>query len=168
MLPSVSDSPTQRAATALENKQSVLNQLRLALPQERPEILRTALTKQAQELLGLDVKQSFGPQQGLFELGMNSLTAIRFVNQLQVQLGCSLPPILLFSYSTIESLVNYLLKDVPGLLVLEPAITHEFVQTPQQSESHRSVVSDFENLSDTDIEALLADKLNAIEGQALY
>jgi 3-oxoacyl-[acyl-carrier-protein] synthase II len=167
MLPSVSDSPTQLAATALENKQSVLNQLRLALPQERPEILRTALTKQAQELLGLDAKQSFGPQQGLFELGMDSLTATRFVNQLQVQLGCSLSPILLFSYPTIESLVNYLLKDVLGLLVLEPAITHEFVQTPQQSESHRSVVSDFENLSDTDIEALLAYKLNAIEAGTL-
>ena len=167
MLPSVSDSPTQLAATALENKQSVLNQLRLALAQERPEILRTALTKQAQELLGLDAKQSFGPQQGVFELGMDSLTATRFANQLQVQLGCSLSPILLFSYPTMESLVNYLLKDVLSLLVLEPAITHEFVQTPQQSESQRSVVSDFENLSDTDIEALLAYKLNAIEAGTL-
>ena len=120
-----------------------------------------------QELLGLGIKQSFGPQQGLFELGMDSLTATRFVNQLQVQLGCSLSPILLFSYPTMESLVNYLLKDVLSLLVLEPAITHEFVQTPQQSESQRSVVSDFENLSDTDIEALLAYKLNAIEAGTL-
>ena len=98
---------------------------------------------------------------------MDSLTATRFANQLQVQLGCSLSPILLFSYPTMESLVNYLLKDVLSLLVLEPAITHEFVQTPQQSESQRSVVSDFENLSDTDIEALLAYKLNAIEAGTL-
>jgi acyl carrier protein len=57
-------------------------------------------------------KQSFEEDQGFFELGMNSLTAIEFKNKLQDTLNCQLSSTLTFDYPTIKKLVNYLDSEI--------------------------------------------------------
>ncbi|CAM9959588.1 unnamed protein product, partial [Choristocarpus tenellus] len=56
--------------------------------------------------------QSFEEDQGFFELGKNSLTAIEFKNKLQDVLDCPLSSTLTFDYPTIKKLVNYLDSEI--------------------------------------------------------
>ncbi len=66
-------------------------------------------------VLGLDPSSAPDPQQGLRDLGMDSLMAIELRNRLQRSVGESLPPTVAFDFPTIEALTDYLLEHVPAL-----------------------------------------------------
>lgn len=51
------------------------------------------------------------PQQGFFQLGMDSLMAVELRARLQTQLGVSLPATVAFDYSTIEALAGFLARE---------------------------------------------------------
>jgi acyl carrier protein len=90
----------------------LLDQLKLAQPSERQEILVAHLQEQVRQILGLASSQLLDPHQGFFDMGMDSLMAVDFRNRLESSLNASLPATLIFEFSTIDELAAYLLIEV--------------------------------------------------------
>jgi acyl transferase domain-containing protein/acyl carrier protein len=89
---------------------TLLNELEEASSSDREEILRSYLTNLLKTILKFKETQELGDTQGFFEMGMDSLMAVSFKNQLQQDLGnkYSLSNTLAFDYPNINLLVTYL------------------------------------------------------------
>jgi acyl carrier protein len=137
-----------------------LRRLEEASPRKRQDILRTHIRDQVVNVLGLDPSIPIRPQQGLFDVGLNSLAAVELMNHLQTSLGQPLSSTLVFDYPTIESLSEYLASTV---LPLKPSGASQ-VEPPIAN--HPQAVMDLhalEQLSEDEAEALLIKKLEGIE-----
>jgi acyl carrier protein len=53
------------------------------------------------------------PQQGFFEIGMDSLTSMELKNRLQKSLHMNLPNTLTFDYPTTDAVIEYVLNRLP-------------------------------------------------------
>ncbi|MCP5425308.1 MAG: type I polyketide synthase [Gammaproteobacteria bacterium] len=135
-----------------------LRQLREAPPRKRREWLNAHVRAELTQVLRLNPADPIDPRQGLFDLGMDSLTAVEFRNRLQATLACRLPTTLAFEFSTLQALLDHLAEQV---LAGEPAKDDPPPTQPIVSETAavQASVSDEED----DIEALLAEELMAIE-----
>ena len=103
---------SRQAIDQRPSRVSLRQQLQSLGVAERDAHLMAHLEKTAQKVLGLRANQKINPQQGLMNLGMDSLMAIEFRNHLTRSLEQSLPATLLFDYPTIEELANYLEKEI--------------------------------------------------------
>ncbi|MBF0527281.1 MAG: acyltransferase domain-containing protein, partial [Deltaproteobacteria bacterium] len=74
---------------------------------ERPGLLLTHVRDQVAAILSME-SSILGDQQGLFELGMSSLTSVLLRNNLQKSLGFTLPVTIAFDYPTVSALADYL------------------------------------------------------------
>lgn len=74
----------------------------------RKKMLVRYIESEVCKILGYEEGKSFEENQGFFELGMNSLTAVEFKNNLQSTLNCNLSSTITFDYPTIAKLSNYL------------------------------------------------------------
>lgn len=91
----------------------------------------------------------------LFDLGVDSLTALELKNRLQQQLNIKLSSTLLFDYPTIESLSTYLLNELAS----------ELGSSVEQDIDPGSHSKDLEALSEEDAELLLLREIESIELQ---
>ena len=89
-----------------------LAQLKAAKASDRPQLMTNYLQGVVGKLLGFPDSQMLDPQLGFFEMGMDSLLALELRNLLQTSLGCALSATILFEFSNIESLAEYLTTDV--------------------------------------------------------
>lgn len=62
--------------------------------------------------LGRDPARPIDPDQGLFDLGMDSLMSVELKSRLEAGVGRPLPSTLTFNYSTIAALTDYLATQV--------------------------------------------------------
>jgi acyl transferase domain-containing protein/acyl carrier protein len=88
--------------------ESLRHSLETASGGDRRRLLAEHVRAQVAKILGIEPSLLTQPQQGLLELGMDSLTSVELRNRLQTSLGCTLPSTLLFDYPTLESLIDYL------------------------------------------------------------
>ncbi len=136
-----------------------LQQRLAALPaSERATYLTTQVEALAQSVLGLAVHQKINPQQGLMNLGLDSLMALELRRKLEASLQASLRATVVFEYPTIESLVAYLLERVlvlPGATAVDSPEAGD--RLPAQAEE--STVSSAEGLLDTLSPEVLAQLL---------
>ena len=96
------------------------------------------------------------PQQGLRDLGMDSLMAVELRNGLQQSVGRPLPSTLAFDYPAMEPLTDYLMT-----MLSEDAPTPFSVPDASTDQMLRAItVTEIQDLSDADAEALLAEELN--------
>jgi len=132
----------------------LLQQLKAAMVSERRELLRTHVSNEVARVLGIKSSQEVDWKQGFFSLGMDSLMAVELKGSLQKSFGCNLSPTLAFTYSTLDTLVDYLAEVVEEMLAVddESTITQEISETEIQS--------DIDNLSDEEAEISLLDKLD--------
>ena len=91
------------------------SQLETIPVQEREGILLDKVRMEVAQTLGLSSAKEIDLGQRLFNLGLDSLMAIELRSRLQSSLQRPLPSTLLFDYPTIESLVNYLNREVLDL-----------------------------------------------------
>jgi myxalamid-type polyketide synthase MxaC len=89
----------------------VSQQLNSASPDRRRDGLIAHLRSEVNSILGLDLSRDTDLDQGLFDLGMDSVTAAELKGRLERSLGVELPSTLAFNYPTIKSLANYLLRE---------------------------------------------------------
>ncbi|MEH1949612.1 MAG: type I polyketide synthase [Nostoc sp.] len=100
-------------SVAKETKTSeFLAQLKAAKASDRPQLMTNYLQGVVGKLLGFPDSQLLDPQLGFFDIGMDSLLALELRNLLQTSLSCAVSATVLFEYSNIESLAEYLTTDV--------------------------------------------------------
>jgi amino acid adenylation domain-containing protein len=79
------------------------------------EVYKALIEKTATEIqnvLGLDSSQRIDPEEGFFDMGLDSLTAIELRNRLQKLTGLSLGAMVVFDYPSVKDLANYLAEEL--------------------------------------------------------
>ncbi|WP_309896269.1 SDR family NAD(P)-dependent oxidoreductase [Archangium sp.] len=80
---------------------------------ERHTLLVHLLGEQLGQLLAFPPSMKPEPDQGFFEMGMESVQATQFVEQLEDECGLELYPTLTFDYPTLRALATFLLERLP-------------------------------------------------------
>jgi len=137
----------------------LLQQLQEAAPSERRALLLSHVRNQATRVLGIDTSTPLDARQPLNEVGLDSLMAIELRNALGIAAGRTLPATLLFDYPTVESLTDYLAKEV---------FSSEFLKTSRPpariaDDEPVGISAKLDELSGEEMAELLTQKLAAIE-----
>jgi len=86
----------------------LLQQIETAPAERKSQILSDYVKEQSTKILGFESDASINPEESLFDLGLDSLTAIELRNTFEFSIGCSLPATLIYDHPTIETLCIYL------------------------------------------------------------
>ncbi|HEY1403340.1 MAG TPA: type I polyketide synthase, partial [Pyrinomonadaceae bacterium] len=146
----------QAAESGPAKSSTFVEQLRAAAPAARKRQLMRFIQTEVAQVLGLG-SQLPDPEQGFFEMGMDSLLSLEFKARLETELARSLPATLIFDNPTIQSLTGRLFDELPG----EVASKQAGARTSGQ-EVAPSRAAEIEQLSDEEAEALLLQKLETI------
>jgi acyl carrier protein len=120
-------------------------------PVERQRgVVLNLVSDQVRKVLGLGAGHMIDPDQGLRDLGMDSLMSVELRNALQANLGRPLPSTLAFDHPTVASLTDYLAEKVLGLTPSEPG---------KESGDRTRATAEVASLSDAEAEALLEQEL---------
>jgi acyl carrier protein len=122
---------------------------RTPVERQRGVVLNHVLDE-AKKVLGLGAGHIIDSEQGLRDLGMDSLMSVELRNALQASLGRPLPSTLAFDHPTVASLTDYLAENVLGLTPPEPGT---------ESEDRTRATAEVASLSDAEAEALLEEEL---------
>jgi NADPH:quinone reductase-like Zn-dependent oxidoreductase/acyl carrier protein len=125
-------------------------------PSESRRVLHDHVCAVIRRVLAVDAAFVLEPQQGLRDLGMDSLMAVELRNELQHGLGRPLPSTLAFDYPVIEAMTGHL----ASLLGIEDATGPAAVAPTVAASRRAGLVTEVAGLSDQDAEALLAEELN--------
>jgi acyl carrier protein len=98
----------QEESDQVTERQALLKRLLAANYERRLDLLASHVRAQVETALRLKPGTTLNLNQGLFELGMDSLTALEVRNHLQQSLGLALPATVVFEHSTIRALATYL------------------------------------------------------------
>ena len=101
-------SPSPAQATAPSTPSGFLADVLAAAPPRRRALVLDRATGEIRRLLGRAPQVRIDPTQSLFELGLDSLTAVQFRAVLQRTFGCSLPASLAFEHPTLDALADAL------------------------------------------------------------
>jgi acyl transferase domain-containing protein/NADPH:quinone reductase-like Zn-dependent oxidoreductase/nucleoside-diphosphate-sugar epimerase/acyl carrier protein len=132
----------------------VAQQVFAAAPNQRRSIVQQHVRAHATKVLGLGAAHTIDPRRPLSELGLDSLMAVELRNALGVSLKRLLPATLLFDYPTLETLTDFLLKE---LSLSEPPI----VSAPSKEDRAITAGVELAQLSEAEAEALLLAELSA-------
>jgi acyl transferase domain-containing protein len=168
----ISTPPESRSAQSREDRDlseqgltlpaEFLRQLQATPVERQKELLLAHVKEQITSVLGLAHPQSLKAQQPLFDIGVDSLIATQVRQRLQASLGASLPATLLFYYPTVESLTDYLAREILHLSDVIELVSESQGRRYKQNGEETSI-SELQALSEDDAEALLLSKLDTIE-----
>ena len=149
-------------------------QLEAASADERHALLTAHVRAEVSRVIGLTSRE-WDASQGLFKLGLDSLTSVELRNRLQSSLGCQLPSTLTFDYPTLEKLVDYLAQKVlPAAPDIHQATPISTVTEPKpdapldglelwdeagMTQINEEEDEELDDLSDSEAEALLLSEL---------
>ena len=146
--------PTESASAPL-----LLNQLREMPAWNRAEALSEYISQQVCALLEMSDSSTLDTNRGFFDFGMDSLMAVSLRTRLEQQLGCKLVASTIFDFPSVERLTKYLLS----LLFTEETLAKEHVaQTPQTAMTHTPTPALENELSDSEIAALIEGELSSL------
>jgi len=144
---------------AIVELRAVGKRVREAPPGECNGLLLACLRDQAARVLGFESSEFLDPRQPLNELGLDSLMAVELRNRLSIALGRNLPATLLFNYPTLEALAGHLSRGIFGAEP-PPAVRSG---PPSGLDRRGAVVAELERLSDEEVEARLARRLDEMD-----
>ena len=133
-------------------------QLEQILPHQRLDFLTAYIQQEVASVLGLDADQLPEPQEGFFQLGMDSLMAVELKNRLETNLGYTLPTTITFNYPNVAALAKYLVTEVNLVETVENTDTISEVDNFELN----SLAEELDELSETEMEALLMEKLQTL------
>ena len=140
----------------------MLDRLRSAPARSRRELLASFLQEQLAYALGVETGE-VDRDDGLMNLGMDSLKAVEAKLYLEDELGIELESALLFDHPTIDALTSFLL----GALALDAppdaSAPDKAAQTASGALTHDAADA-LDHLSADDIARLLSTELSSIQG----
>src|SRR5690606_21818645 len=147
---------------------SLLAKLETAPPGHRNALIQRFVRRTAADVLGLGGGDGIAAHRPLQELGLDSLMAVELRNKLGQAVGRALPATLLFEYSTVEALTEFLSAEV--LAELEPRPSGAGADpgrdpSDERSETGTSDAADLDDLSEEALAAMLLEKLERIDVQ---
>ena len=148
-----------RKSDALDSE--IAFHLENAPPTRRRELLISHLRSEASRILGFDLSRELDLEQGLFDMGMDSLMAMEFKGRLQQSLSVPLPSTLTFNHPTIKALADYLLSEVLGLSTVPQQENTVQMLTPDYAADPPQRSSD--DLSEDELSVLLLRKLEELQ-----
>lgn len=147
--------PEEKTAIALEGE-ITLETIKQSSPQQRKELLYTVVREQIKNILQYDSIDEVGINQSFSDMGVDSLIAIRFRDDLSKFLSISLPSTIVFDYPSIEVLVNYLNDEVFKELDSDTIKSEQSGPGPQSDD-------DISEISEEQAEDELLKELEALE-----
>lgn len=150
-----------KAATARPRgaKKDLPSRLKGVSGNERKDIVLAFVQGEVARILGIPKPEGIDPDQGLFDMGLDSLMAVDLKSRLESGVGQPLPSTLTFNYPSVGALANFLLLDVLGG-VAEPIPAPAGASRPVE-EAVTSRTSDAD-LSEEELAALLRRKLDQL------
>jgi acyl transferase domain-containing protein/acyl carrier protein len=138
---------------------ALVAELEVAPVSDRPAILTAYLQLEVAKVLGFEASQLPSPEQGFFDLGMDSLMAIDLKSRLDKSLGTTLPSTITFECPTIADLVKYLSREV---FDWQSSTVSEVITSPNAQE-RAARVEIIQQLSEAALEASIAEELAGLE-----
>ena len=135
-----------------EPRPEFLKTLEAAPDHERFDLLLAHVQQLVAETLDWRDPEPPDPQQGFFDLGMDSLTSLELSNRLRASLGKELPSTLIFDAPNIETLTRSLAADVLGITKPREADKTEVEAGAQ------SLLERIQQLSDDEVDTILVAK----------
>lgn len=151
--------PIVRTGELSKQPSEILIRLKEGSPSESLNILVAHIQGEVAKVLGMDRHHPLDPQQKLFEMGMDSLMALELKNRIQAELGCSLPSTLVFNYPTVQSIADYLAKDV---LSFELPNTKSSTELQRNNDDLVGASAELDNLSEDELAALVDGEVENI------
>ena len=148
MVTSVANMPAEQVGAT--GNPDFVDELATIPARERQAKMLEFVSEQIALVLGLDPSQQLDTQLGLFDLGMDSLTAVEFSNRLQATFEQTLPPTLAFEAPTIEALSEHLLTLVATKLTGESS---------EAKEPEDAMLAEIEQMSDEEALSSLLGEL---------
>jgi acyl carrier protein len=113
--------------------------------------------EQVVKVLGLSSSQMPGPNQGLIEIGMDSLMAVELSNRFRTNFHQSFSSTLAFEHTTIQALANYLNEAVLDQIAGENRALDETNSDARNGgeDDAAQLLSQLDDLSDEQVDALL-------------
>ncbi|WP_344343945.1 beta-ketoacyl synthase N-terminal-like domain-containing protein, partial [Kitasatospora putterlickiae] len=134
--------------------------------------LAELVTATVREVLGLPADQAVPRRRGLFEQGLDSLTAVSLRRGLEQRLGVALPTTLVFERPTIKALAEYLATVAPDRLPAPapaPAVEASSVEAPSVTDTPTAPAQDVHEEQEDGIAVIgLACRLPAAPSPAAF
>ena len=182
--PSLSETPTRSRQArhgsvarheSRSDERRLIDRITNSSVRQARELLLTEVRQQVSLVLGLGASHSLDPEQGLFDMGLDSLMAIELRSKLQTLLGKSLPATLVFDYPSVQHIYDYLATEILSLTEQEEeaVTTNDASEADTENKNQLPAVTNdpsgvrpksrrLETLSEDDLEALLMKKVAAI------
>jgi len=159
--------PPSRVATARSGAgapQDLVRRFREAPASKRRDLVLAHVTGEAARILGLDPAQPIDSEQGLFEMGMDSLMSVELKSRLAAGVGQALPSTLTFNYPNVGALTDYLMREVlaAGEPSAAPAASAASAGTTALP-AGTVLGSDLEHLSEDQLAAMLTESIGAAD-----
>ena len=145
--------PTAAPAPARPRPVELRARLEAASPETRRELVLEHVRDAAAAVLGLDPGR-VDLEQGLFDMGMDSLMAVDLKARLEAVTGQRLPSTLTFNYPTVTALAGFLTDEVLGA-----SLKPEAAPTPPPSAVAPVTDVSRDDLTEDELAVLLAEKL---------
>jgi acyl transferase domain-containing protein len=139
------------AARSTDERPALQQRLAQVAAHERREAIAAFVHAEVAKVLSVPAVQHIDDEQGLFEMGMDSLMSVELKSCLEKGVGHALPSTLTFNYPTIAALTDYLLVD------LSPQVPASPVEAPLSGSQLDHVEQ--ANLSEDELADRLAAKL---------
>jgi|GEM_PF-3541583 len=142
---------------SLAQQAEILKQLEAEPESRRYRLLVNYLQNEVARLLGVQDLKLLSPEEGFFDMGMDSLMTVDFKNRLQNLLGINLPATIAMEYPTIAKLSLYI-QELMGWNTTEGDTLSD-----SQLEIDGEALPDIEDISEEDFEVLAAQQLKKIQ-----
>lgn len=143
-------------AASGRSQSSFVAHLKQLAPEERRDALIEHVQAAVGQVLGVDPAHPVDPDQGFFQMGMDSVMSIELKRNLEHSLGCSVPTTAAFEHPTTAALATYIAAE---LLALD-LDAHETPPAPSVAAPDQlSEIAEIEGLTDAEAEALLIAEL---------
>lgn len=153
-------SATEATATAFSARLAGLP------PQAQRAATQDMVKGEVARTLGLNSPDAVEDDVGLFDMGMDSLTAVELRNALQTAVGVGLPTTLLFKYSTVQALTRFLADEILGLAAEDGAAASPSASAPAPAVTATStakpLIEEVENMSDAELSAMIDAELGGL------